>query len=165
MARRIRPLSISAVLGLAVLGLSGCGLTDGPVAYELEEITLAAEDDANSFSPTAVDVVLVFDEAVVNRLQGLTAANWFAARDQINRDFPDGLFVRSWEVVPDTVQTPWILGDEALENAEGDDAIAGFIFADLLSPGDHRARLDRGSGLRITVGRDDFALTPYEADS
>lgn len=145
--------------------LSGCFFGDGPPAFILEEVMVVANDEANDSAPTAVDVVFVFEAAVVERLQGMTAAAWFRGREQIGRDFPNGTFVRSWEIVPDTTLTPWVPTDDALENDDGDDAIAAFVFADLESPGDHRARLEVGDGLRITVGRDDFNLQTYESDS
>ena len=144
--------------GLALL-LSGCGFGGGPsTVFLLERVTIVATEDANAQSATAVDLVFVYDETAVPILQNLTASDWFARRAQIRRDFPEGVGVKSWEIVPKSVVSNWEVPEEMLENASGDDAVAGFLFASYFSPGDHRARLESRRALRIELERDDFVI-------
>jgi type VI secretion system protein len=158
--RRLR----CALAGLMLAVLAGCGVVGGgdPV-FQLGEVVLEAVPNANQDFATAVDLVFVYDAAAVTRLQSITAADWFSQRAQLERDFPDGLGVQRWEVVPGTTIGPWEVPEALLENAGGDTATAGFVFADYLSPGEHRARLETHSGLRIRLERDDFTLVPFPA--
>lgn len=162
--RRRSALRAPMLAGLMLAALAGCGVVGGadPI-FRLSEVSLTAAPDANQDFATAVDLVIVFDPTAVQRLQSITAADWFQQRAQIQRDFPDGIAVKRWEVVPGSTIAPWPVPDGWLENAAGDTATAGFVFADYLSPGEHRARLESQSGLRIRLERDDFTLTSYGA--
>lgn len=151
-------------LALALsVSLAGCAVLDAAsdTVFQHEVIQIRATPDANNTSPTAVDMVFVYDAGVISALQGLTAADWFARRRQFMLDFPDGLAVMSWEVVPNTAPLIWEVPEEMLENQEGDDAVTAFIFADYLSPGDHRARLETRIGTRIDLGPDTFTPSAF----
>lgn len=160
MTRRRRTLA-----GLMLVVLAGCGVVGGnqPV-FQLTEVVLEATPDANRDFATAVDLVIVYDPAAAQRLQSVPASDWFAQRAQIERDFPDGIAITRWEVVPSTVIGPWEVPDRLLENEAGDAATTAFVFADYLSPGEHRARLESHYGLRIRLERDDFTLVPYRPE-
>lgn len=156
-----------AALGLVcVTALTGCGVVGSltePV-LQLQYIALRSDADANASSPTAVDVVFVYEAGVIDVLQAATAADWFSRRQQFLRDFPEGLAVKSWEVVPDSVLPIWEVPEEFLENQSDDQVITAFVFADYLSPGDHRAKLESRIGTRINLGRDDFTLSAFNPD-
>lgn len=148
-------------------GLSGCGLVgavSSPV-FQVEAVQVHATPNANNNSATRLDMVFVYEEAAVDMLQSLSAAEWFDRKRQFMLDFPEGIGIRSWEVVPATSLDQEEVPDSLLENKSGDKAVAAFVFADYLSPGAHRARLETRRGIRIELGRDDFTLTPFNLDS
>jgi len=159
--RLIATLSLSACL--LVSGCSVVGSLTEPV-LQLDYIALRSDADSNGSSPTAVDVVFVYESGVIDVLQAATAADWFSRRHQFLRDFPEGLAVKSWEVVPDSVLPIWEVTDEFKENQTGDLVVTAFVFADYLSPGDHRARLESRIGTRINLARDDFTLSTFNPD-
>ncbi|MFM2065548.1 MAG: hypothetical protein RLZZ584_457 [Pseudomonadota bacterium] len=166
--RRLRAGFMSLV---ACAALAGCGsvatlvgLTTGqpapaPVAppppVELRGLVLAAEPDANRNSPVALDIVFVNDMATLERLAALSAARWFATRDELQRLFPDVLKVHRYELVPRQ-----ILRVAAAELAAP--AVGVLLFADYATPGEHRARLPllRDGGL-IRLGPHDFTITDH----
>jgi type VI secretion system protein len=75
-----------------------CYLPPGP-----STITLIAEPDANADSAIAVDLVFVSDSVVAQQIATLPAQQYFARRAQLERDFPTGFQVRSWELAPGQV--------------------------------------------------------------
>ncbi len=154
-------------LVLAGLLLAGCGLVGAATSpvFQVEAVQVRSSPDANGYSATRVDMVFVYDMAVVDMLQAITAVEWFSRKRQFLLDFPDGIGVRSWEIVPNDVLPTEEVPETLLENKSGDNAVAAFVFADYLTPGAHRARLESRRGIRIELGRDDFALTPFTPES
>lgn len=156
----------SALLVVGLL-LAGCGLVGAATSpvFQVEAIQVRSSADANNTSATRVDMVFVYETAVVDMLQSLTAAEWFSRKRQFTLDFPEGIGVLSWEIVPNYALSVDEVPENLLENKSGDDAVAAFVFADYLSPGAHRARLESRRGIRIELGRDDFTLAPFTPDS
>jgi type VI secretion system protein len=152
---------------LFAVSSAGCGVVGGgsDTVFQHEVLRIQSSPDANNFSPTAVDMVFVYDPGVIDLLQGLPAADWFARRRQFLLDFPDGLAVESWEIVPNTAPILWEVPAEMFENEEGDDAVTAFIYADYLSPGEHRARLETRIGTRVDLGPDTFTPSAYVPDN
>lgn len=152
---------------LFAVSLAACGIVDSATGtvFQVEAVRVRASADANTSSATPVDMVFVYDEGLIASLQSVTATEWFDRRRQFLRDFPDGLKVKSWEIVPASNLAPWEVPEDFLENERDDDAVAAFVFADYLSPGAHRARLESQFGLLIDLQRDDFALGAFNPDS
>ena len=136
-----------------LMTLSGCAMVGGvanvvasstanlfsatPTAAFLDwkAMTLVAAPDVNQNSPLALDLVFVRDQATLDKLLTLPAAKWFASKDELQKTYPNTMTVRSWEMVPQQVLQ---LSEEAL----GSPRVAGMVlYADYLTPGDHRARL------------------------
>jgi len=138
-----RPALLALLLALA--GLAGCG----PRLLSLDRVTIQAAPDANGNNAVAVDLVLADDPALDTTLAGLSAGEWFRRRGQILRDYPGGVTVLSWELVP----------GQRISAPVGHEAGSAYVFAAYASPGDHRTRLglDR-SELEITLQADDFIL-------
>lgn len=88
---------------------------------------------------------MVYDPTLVKSLAAMTAAQWFATREQLANDFPTGFDVRRWELVPgeqvDVRPLPF-----------GRSGLALFLFANYPGAGDHRARLDVHRQARVTLG-------------
>ncbi len=110
----------------------------GPSFLDWKDITLVAAADVNQNSPLALDLVFVNDSSALEKLLTMPAAKWFASKDELLKTYPNALTIKSWELVPQQVLH---LSEEAL----GSPRVAGMVlFADYLTPGDHRAQLPLG---------------------
>lgn len=170
---------MAAVLALAACAaLSGCSAVGNvaravasstanafsgpPVPQWLswEGLLLQAAPDANQNTPLAVDVVFVRDAELLQQLQALPAAKWFATRNDWQQTYPDGLQVYRAELVPSQSLR---LGADALAAPR----VTGvLIFADYLSPGDHRVRLpEQSPGALVSLGISGFTLAPLRTNN
>lgn len=126
--------------GLLSLQLAGCAmpgfLSFKGTRLDWSEVTLSAAPGANKNSPVAVDVVMVLDDAMLDRLAELPAAKWFAVRADLLKTYPQSLAYRSWELVPgQTLRVPG--------QSFGSPRVAGvFIYANYATPGAHRLRVE-----------------------
>ena len=117
------------------------------------EVKVEIADNANRNSPIAVDLVVVYDEKLMEQLMGMTAGDWFAKRAQIRRDYLDGAGYDSWG-------WEWIPGQRVpvqrlpLKAA----AIGGVVFAKFITPGAHRSRINPFDDVTIFLREDDFAV-------
>ena len=100
------------------------------------QVELSAAPGANQNSPVAIDIVLVRDESMIDRLNELTAAKWFGARADLLKTYPAALSYRSWEVVPgQALRVPGAsFGSTRV--------VAVFVFANYTAPGAHRLRVE-----------------------
>ena len=99
-------------------------------------VTLVAEDDANLNSAIAVDVVMLHDEETLGLLQNMPATKWFASRDDLLKTFPKGLSFQTAELVPG--QTLQLKLDMFQQKRQ----VGTLVFANYLTPGEHRVRVD-----------------------
>ena len=149
-----RPAAIWLLLAAGLLTAPGCAfLTDAVLGPEvaINQLSIEAVPGANDDSPTAVDVVLLYDSSLTDRFLQLTAAQWFDQRDQLTRDYPAGIQVFSWEVVPG--QT---LSNLSVNRRSG--TTAGFVFARYASAAPNRLRLTDQSTVEVRLMRDSFSL-------
>ena len=156
-----------ALLTLALLNLTACGVLDyiipkgmmdfaSPKGVKLawDGVTILAANDANLNSPVALDVVILKDEASLTMLTSLPAAKWFATRGEMEKTFPQAISYKSFEVAPG--QTLRIAATEF-----GTARVAGVVmYADYLTPGEHRIRVDQLQGaVSVQLGARDFTVT------
>ncbi len=146
-ARRVAaPLAL-----LVVASASGCSVYCGVDGSG--RVSVTADTEANRGSATAIDLVAVEDEALVDKLAGIDAAAWFAGRGQFERDNPDSLSVTGWEIAPGQSIEPqkvsFPCGTEGL-----------FLFASLSAPGSHRVRLPALDDLAVTVHAESVEVSP-----
>ncbi|HTA43779.1 MAG TPA: hypothetical protein VK789_15095 [Bryobacteraceae bacterium] len=152
---------ISGFCGLvAVLVVSGCGAAEklNPTGVLKRPLRLDVhiDNNANSDSPVAVDLVSVNDKDLAKDLAKMTASDWFQKRDQIREDNPkaaDITVMKSWEWVPGqvigTLQIPMKKKPRAL-----------LIFANYGTPGPHRAKIDPSITQEVALNRDDLKVQP-----
>jgi type VI secretion system protein len=149
-----------AVRWLALLGvccLAGCSLFSSapkPVKPGWDSLTLVASRDANDNTALAVDVVFVKDKAVAEGLLKMPANAWFAARDGLQRTFPEGLAVVSLEIIPDqTISVP-------RQRYQDEKAWLALAFANYAAPGEHRQQLvlDHGAYV-LQLGAQELLVT------
>lgn len=117
------------------------------------DITVATRIDprANQDNPIAVELVVVYNKKLLEQLLALPAREWFKRREQIRRDYPDNEGFVSWK-------WEWVPGQEvpARELSFGVGARGGIVYADYLSEGDHRARIDPHQSFAIVLGEKEF---------
>ncbi|HLD64936.1 MAG TPA: type VI secretion protein [Pseudomonas sp.] len=119
---------------LGALALTACSLREP--AIELQTLTLDVAPRANQDTPIAVDFIAVQDAELLILLSSIPAKQWFAEREQFQRDYRKSLSVWSLELVP----------GQFMESTDfplaGDTAAGLLVFAGYNSPGVHRLRLD-----------------------
>ena len=142
-------------LSLSLLVLAGCGLvarTQRMFGGALPlEVTISA--GANQASPVAVDLLVVYDQQVLDRLLALSAREWFQQREQWKRDHPGAFEAWGWEWVPGQA-----VPRQVAEYRAG--AKAALVFADYLTPGTHRVQLDPHAPARLILGEGTLAVEP-----
>lgn len=154
------------ILLACLLVVVGCGITQAPKAVYLRtrslvgssvDLTVHIAEDANQNSPIAVEFLVVYDAGLMARLLEMTAAQWFAQRDQIRRDFKDGEGFDSWA-------WEWVPGQKLpvqklpLKPA----ALGALVFADYAIPGTHRVRIDPFEDMVIELAETDFTVETVE---
>lgn len=177
--RGARRFSVAGVLLCLVLGVAGCGTIDTvvagtrsvvastrsmvglaptPVVPDWKNLVISATDNANADSAVAVDLVLVRDNAVIETLQNMPAAKWFASRTDIQRTFPEALTLYPYELVPaQSIRlTP--------KQITAERALAVFVFANYATPGEHRARLLLNTeGYFVQLSAQSFKVTELKS--
>lgn len=140
--------------GLALAAALACGGANRRSLFG-GDLTAKVEIDptANLNSPVAVEVLVVYDKQVLDRVMALSARDWFINRDQFRRDHPEGFTSQEWEWAPGQVVPP-------LELAFGVGARAGVVFADYATAGTHRALLDPHQNVRIRFQDQGFTVEP-----
>lgn len=125
---------------LLILLLVGCGRS---IATRSLGFTVAP--DANDHAPVPVELVVVYDGALVPQLLELSAREWFQGRQQLLRDHPRGLRAHLWELVPGQ--------DLPMQELPLDrsGAAAAFVYADYRTPGAHRIRVDSYARVRLRL--------------
>ncbi|WP_435036180.1 type VI secretion protein [Pseudomonas neuropathica] len=121
-------------LTLVLVSLAGCSFF-GP-KVDLDSLTLDVAPKANDDTPIAVDFIAVADPDLLKQLSGINASQWFAEREQYQRDYRQLMSVWGLELVPGQFidRQPFPLG--------GKKAAGLLVFASYNTPGAHRLRLD-----------------------
>ncbi len=141
------------------IGLLGPACSGAPAPVRmLLEFSVAAKSNQNS--PVPLSLVAVQDPKLIEKLEQMTAKQWFATRTQLRRDYPgkDAFTEWEWEYVPNQIPPPVVIDIDGR-------AIAAFLFANYSAPGDHRFRIGAFQRLRIEVGAEDVSIRPLEARS
>jgi type VI secretion system protein len=151
------------VLSLLLAGCAGSKRLLGAMVptgdYLLwSSVTLVADEATNLNSALAVDVVMLHDEETLGLVQNMSAAKWFAAREDLAKTFPQGMSYQSAELVPG--QTLPIKQEMFLQKRQ----VATFVFANYLTPGEHRVRVDQLQGqLVVQLANKAFSVSSVGA--
>jgi type VI secretion system protein len=131
--------------------LSSCSSSD-EISPELSvsDVTIYAEPDANLNSAIAVDVVLIYDNDLLGSISKMPASKYFEASNQLRLDNPSLLDVWRWELVPGQVVNKFSL------NSDKGDAFGGIVFANYLTPGDHRVKIPPSGEVKILLQKNDL---------
>ena len=141
-------------LTLLLASLAGCSLF-GP-KVDLDSLTLDVAPKANDDTPIAVDFIAVADPDLLKQLSGISASQWFAGREQYQRDYRQLLSVWGLELVPGQFidRQPFPLG--------GKKAAGLLVFASYTTPGAHRLRLDDQSEAWLKFDSREMSLVNAE---
>lgn len=151
---------LAALLACVLLPLGGCSsmkdmVFPPGVKLDWESVSLYIDPAANRDFPVAVDVVLVNDEALARKLAVMKSQEWFGSRDGLRKAHPGELEIDSVELAPgDALTLPG-------KRFSGKRVFAALAFADYLSSGEHRVRLDSLKG-RISM---EFGATDFSASA
>jgi hypothetical protein len=134
---------------------AGCG----PNIPERLRVAVEAEPGANTDSPIALAVLVVYDDAVMSELSRLSANQWFEQAEQRLRDNPDftNFDLLQWEVMPGQV-IPEV--EQQLQARPSE----GLVFADYYAEGDHRIRFNTSKRIVIVLGPNDFDVVDRRGD-
>lgn len=153
-------------IGLALLLLAtvSCGVIRRPKTLFGGRLVVQVEisPTANRNSPIAVELLLIRDRGVLERLKTMSAGEWFENRKQFYRDAPQGFQSCSWQ--GGACMWEWVPGQEvpaiSLEYKAG--VRWGLLFADYVTPGsDHRMLLPSPRRhFRLVLGEEDFSVEP-----
>lgn len=145
-----------------VLALSACStlkdyVTPSGTKLDWESVTLSVAAGANRDYPLAIDVVLVSDEGLTQKLLAMTARDWFNARTGLRKTYPDVLSVDSFELVPgESLSVP-------AKRWTGRRVAAALVFADYLVAGPHLARVESLRGrVQLDFGAGEFTAYSLE---
>ncbi len=148
---------ISQVLLWSLL-LAGCAaLRPAPVEdddFIFTRIEITADHDANQTSPTPVDLVFVYEEQMLARLQTMTAAEWFAWRDGRAGMPQEEAFWLSHEVGPGQTRTITDFPEKR------NHALALVVFARYQTPGVHREIVRHDRMVRVFLHDSDLSVVP-----
>lgn len=115
------------------------------VPVQTGAFSIQAASNANDNGPTTVDAVMIHDDKVLASVAKLTAAQWFATRDQLKNDFASAIEVQEWEIVP---------GEQVTVNRlpfQSKKGVGLILFANYPGPGEHRLRLDTFNRPRVLL--------------
>lgn len=138
-------------------GLTACGavsfFSQKGVNLDWRSLIFVATDNANLNSPVRADVVLINDEVTLTMITSLTAAKWFSSRGDFEKTLPYSFSYQSIEIVPGQ---RLVLSPDKFRPGRVAGAI---IFADYLSSGEHRMRLDPFKGdILLQFGERSFSV-------
>lgn len=150
----MRRAAMLAVAVLALAMLSACSFPRVVPRVSVSTVSFQALSNANQGYATRVDVVAVSDEALVQTLSKETAASWFANREQFVNGNPGKVTVWSREVVPGQ-SAPQV----SLNYFGRLDYDAIFVFAEYLSPGDHRMMLGQFDNPVVVLDENSFTVS------
>lgn len=151
---RRRSYGLEAIaLALFVAGCSQTGLTrqSSLLFGGRSTVEFSMSSDLNQRAPLAFDLLVVYDDTLLETLETVDAATWFHERDQILKDFGRQLEAHRWEWVPGQPPTRAVL--RFRRGVRG--AVA---FADYQSAGDHRLAFNPSRDLLVTLGEDSWTL-------
>ena len=143
-----------ATLIVFCLIAAGCGLTTVlQPRIVLEELSFEVAPGANDDSAFALELVAVSDDALLGKLQDLTAAQWFDPQASWRRDYPQTIQSWHYELTPGSkLQLPQPLPFARRPGR------ALLLFANYKVPGAHRVRLESFKKARVIFGASGISI-------
>lgn len=114
-------------------------------------LNVGIDSAANGNSPVALDVVLIKDKNFWKAAPAMTAKDWFAQRDDLERRYRSKMQVHSWEWVPGQPISP--INFKVPRRFSG-----AMVFANYPTPGTHSAPIPLGGKVVISLQPNDFIM-------
>ncbi|MFH1350710.1 MAG: hypothetical protein ABII26_07195 [Pseudomonadota bacterium] len=156
------PLRIPLILILTlcfIMLTSSCGLGVRMRSMMGGKLVLKVDmsETANNNSPVALELVLIYDEALLKELMKISAGEWFEKKDQFQRDYPGDTGFDSW-------QWEWVPGQNValIKLPLKARAKAGIVYVRYYGPGAFRARIDPHESIEIKLLEKEFIVKPLE---
>ena len=148
---------------------AGCSVLDVPIkAYtsardyvfppgeklHWKSLDILMREDANSDYPLEIDIALIKNEKLLKKILELNSTEWFEQKKSISRIFAEDIIVKSWELAPGDII-------KVSDNFFQDKRVFGaIVFANYLSDGDYRVRLEKLKGV-VVVEFDNDEFNAY----
>jgi len=140
---------LSLILSASILSACSSSTEVSP-ELSVSAVTLYAQPDANQNSAIAVDVVLVYDNELLGSISKMPASSYFTASNQLRLDNPSLLDVWRWELVPGQVVSNFPI------SSDKGSAYGGIVFANYLTPGDHRIKISPSGEVKVLLQKNDL---------
>ena len=122
----------------------------------LQRIYFEVDEKLNNDSPVTVDVLIVYEQSLLDAIAKLNAFQYFSKKEQIQRDGGDNLQTYTFELVPGQTLAPQPI---KLAHVTGKGIL---VFARYASSGDHRQAIGVDREVTIEMGRQDFKIVPVK---
>jgi type VI secretion system protein len=149
MQRGLIPLLLTGLLALAACGQA---------LVKTKIVLFEVDEAANLNHPIAVDLVIIYDEKLLEEITALSAHDWFTKRAQLKRDYPISLSTWEWEFVPGQKSQELLSFKMPSEVSRAQGAL---LFASYVTPGQHRMRLDTFEGVKVWLQTEEVVLLSY----
>jgi len=117
-------------------------------------IFFQVDKQANLDQSFGLDLVAVDDEKLLEKLLAMSAQEWFDKREQFKLDFPANLRTWEWEIAPGQ-RLPYFKLPKPVRKAQG-----LLMFAQYVSEGEHRARLDPYALVLVRLNKQKLEIKP-----
>jgi type VI secretion system protein len=142
----IRPIASFFVLWLMLSCSSTRSMFGGRLPFQV-----TVDPDANENSAVAVDLVVVYDAKLVDKLLELSASAWFLQKNQLVKDHPRQIDIHKWEWVPGQS-----VKGKSVTYESGAKKIV--LFANYVTEGEHRRVIDPQRPFHLTLGALDLEV-------
>ena len=158
----------NALLIIILFIVSGCGVLDAPIqAYKTaknyvfppgeklywKSLDILVRKDANMNYPIAIDIVLLKNEALLNKVLELDSKSWFGQKESVLKIFRKDIEIKSLELAPgDLIKVP----KSFFQNQR---VFGVIVFANYINDGDYRERIDDLEGVVVI----DFDIDNFDA--
>jgi|GEM_PF-1028502 len=146
---------VLALILLPALIASSCGLarkTRSAFAGNLR-VEVLVLPRINQNSPVAVELLMIRDRSLWERLRETSAAEWFEERESFARTFPDRYQSWRWEWIPGQEVPP-----QTLEVERG--VRWGLVFAKYFGTGNHRVVIRPREPFRLVLEKTELRVEP-----
>jgi len=123
---------------------------------KLNKILIMSDPYANLNTPVAVDMVILYQADLIDKFLKMPARTYFKTKSQMLLDYPNSIKVRSFEIIPDQTF-------EVETEIKEKEVAAIFVFADYLTPGQHRIRLPYEKNVAIHLLKETITTTELGA--
>ena len=154
---------LTPLAGLPFVGSSNerfmMGHLGSRTKVKLKTITFSAANDANKNSSTHVHLVLVYDPHMIPEFMKMPAQTYFKNKyyQQLQRDHRSTLHMYSFQVPPGSKIGPIRVSTDGTP-------VAGFIFAEYQTPGDHRIRITEERHMMVMLDKTEWHVMPNEGE-